>query len=851
MLALVGFNANAAIYMIGDAPMGGWGYDGSAGIEMTDNGDGTYSCTVTIGTETTPKTVYFAFADGWGTSWNDFNANHRYGPQNGGQLLTSDWASVGMYGDRSFTFIGTGDEYVVTFDLNNLQAKISGNVAPIEITTYSVVGNFNNWDVNSTDDIMTLTNGVYTLSKKNFELQAGTFVYKFIGNHDYGIYEYPTGYNNLTKPVEKHGYYDIDITFVPETQTETCTLTLVEEIVEEEDPIYTVAGSSEALFGGSWDPSLVANEMTKGADGIYTWTKENVALTAGTIEFKVVLGHAWGTEYPASNWIANIEADTVYNVTITFNPSTQEITFSATVVEAAEPVEDTYVVAGSPAAIFTNEWEFLDANKMTLGEDGLYVLAKEGIELTANTKIEYKVVKNNSWATCYPSGPNAEYIITEDGVYDLLFTFNTTNDYVNVVVTKQGEDPEPEIVYTVAGPAAVFGTEWDVTDTNNDMVLDAETNLYTWTADSVALTTAGFGFKVVANHAWGTEWPAGYDNNWIVNIAEDGLYNLVITFNPATEELNCVATLLGGETPEPENVYTVAGPAAVFGNDWDENYEANNMTLDEETGLYTWTKEGVELTTAGFGFKVVANHDWSTSWPNEAFANYDVAVEEAGIYTIVITFDADNAIINCVITKTADIEPVHYDGDVYIMGEVNGNGWATNVGVQMTRDAENNVYTATITTAGENVPEGEEVGYSYFSFTKQLVDSAADWDGIAPYRFGAASTGDFWVTDELLGTEITLQNNGQAFRIPAGEWNLTLSVDNMTLVITKVEAQGMRGDVDLDGEVGVSDITALLDAIVTGNWEGRSISNADCDLDDEPGINDVTALLNYLLTGNW
>ena len=62
---------------------------------------------------------------------------------------------------------------------------------------------------------------------------------------------------------------------------------------------------------------------------------------------------------------------------------------------------------------------------------------------------------------------------------------------------------------------------------------------------------------------------------------------------------------------------------------------------------------------------------------------------------------------------------------------------------------------------------------------------------------------------------------------------------------------GMRGDVDLDGEVGVSDITALLDAIVTGNWEGRSISNADCDLDSEPGINDVTALLNYLLTGNW
>ena len=83
--------------------------------------------------------------------------------------------------------------------------------------------------------------------------------------------------------------------------------------------------------------------------------------------------------------------------------------------------------------------------------------------------------------------------------------------------------------------------------------------------------------------------------------------------------------------------------------------------------------------------------------------NWIANVEEPGIYTIDITFDpeaADSVRINCVLTKTGDIEPVHYDGDVYIMGEVNDNGgWFTNVGVQMTRDAENNLYTATITTA--------------------------------------------------------------------------------------------------------------------------------------------------------
>ena len=177
LIALIGFNANAAIYLIGDAPMGGWNFNGSAGIEMEDNGDGTYSYVVTIGTATSPKTVYFAFADGWGTSWDDFNNNHRYGPQNGGQTLTGDWASVGMYGDRSFKFMGTGEEYKVTFDLNNLRAKIEGYVAPVEITTYTVVTGLNDWAIDEAND-MTLENGVYTLSMENVQLSAGTFEYK-------------------------------------------------------------------------------------------------------------------------------------------------------------------------------------------------------------------------------------------------------------------------------------------------------------------------------------------------------------------------------------------------------------------------------------------------------------------------------------------------------------------------------------------------------------------------------------------------------------------------------------------------------------------------------------------------
>lgn len=156
----------------------------------------------------------------------------------------------------------------------------------------------------------------------------------------------------------------------------------------------------------------------------------------------------------------------------------------------------------------------------------------------------------------------------------------------------------------------------------------------------------------------------------------------------------------------------------------------------------------------------------------------------------------------------------------------------------MTRDEANNQYTTTIYTLGENA------GYSYFSFTKQLAE---DWDALAPYRFGAVSDGDYWVTDEVLGTEIPLTTNGgQAFRVPAGKWNLTLNVDNMTLVIEQME--GVLGDVDNDGEASIADVSDLIDYLLAG---GAEPTDSDCDFDGEIAIGDVSALIDFLLTNKW
>ena len=60
-----------------------------------------------------------------------------------------------------------------------------------------------------------------------------------------------------------------------------------------------------------------------------------------------------------------------------------------------------------------------------------------------------------------------------------------------------------------------------------------------------------------------------------------------------------------------------------------------------------------------------------------------------------------------------------------------------------------------------------------------------------------------------------------------------------------------RGDVNQDGAVNISDVTALIDYLLTNDATGISLANADSDLDGRVNIADVTALIDYLLTGTW
>jgi len=74
-------------------------------------------------------------------------------------------------------------------------------------------------------------------------------------------------------------------------------------------------------------------------------------------------------------------------------------------------------------------------------------------------------------------------------------------------------------------------------------------------------------------------------------------------------------------------------------------------------------------------------------------------------------------------------------------------------------------------------------------------------------------------------------------------------VQIMPIAITEAAAvEILRGDVNQDGAVNISDVTTLINLLLKG---GDMTAEADCNQDSAVNITDVTTLINYLLKGNW
>jgi hypothetical protein len=269
----------------------------------------------------------------------------------------------------------------------------------------------------------------------------------------------------------------------------------------------------------------------------------------------------------------------------------------------------------------------------------------------------------------------------------------------------------------------------------------------------------------------------------------NGAYQLACGMEPSeftfTFDLENMEFIVEGNADPDDGfkIFTVAGSAAsVFGTTWDPTNSDNDMVQNAD-GLWTLDKYNCELPEGNLEFKIVANRDWGFAWPAD---NYQVYIEQPGYYDVHITFDSANYEVNGFAEIAGELPPARTD-DLFILGEVNGNGWAPNVGVQMDTE-DKNIYTADVTATGENKDEGDDTLYSYFSFTSKLAEAADDWSGIAMNRLGAIEDG-YLVSEDMMGMELGLSSFGtsNSFKVPSGAYQLTVNLDAQTLVITKAE----------------------------------------------------------------
>ncbi len=233
--------------------------------------------------------------------------------------------------------------------------------------------------------------------------------------------------------------------------------------------VWTVAGSSAELLGTSWDPANTTNDLTEGENSVWTKFYDDVQLSAGDIQYKIAKGHAWGESYPSDNAILNIPAAGKYDVTFTFNASTQAVSAVAEEVVEAPAITATWSIEeGAELESFTEvtiTFTGVDAATTTsmypacfytVAEDGTTALVQgycssAGVldRSASGAKITLKLD-----ADCFGNLAAGNYrIVLSAGMVKFNNDNNNKNteDYVLNFTINNGEVALPEVdaVYTV------------------------------------------------------------------------------------------------------------------------------------------------------------------------------------------------------------------------------------------------------------------------------------------------------------------------------------------------------------------------------------------------------------------
>jgi len=334
------------------------------------------------------------------------------------------------------------------------------------------------------------------------------------------------------------------------------------------------------------------------------------------------------------------------------------------------------------------------------------------------------------------------------------------------------------VTYSVAGDNSdIFGASWDASNQSTTMTLTNDANIYQWTSGEFTVSgKVNVEYKVVKEYSWDESWgnSSGGNQNYTINNA--GCYTMTFFFNENTKAV--YATL--------NDIYTVAGTAALFGTNWDISDTNNNMTNTSGT-TWTWTKSNVELTAGDIEFKVIKGHNYNYgSWPAN---NYVLNIPENGKYDVTITYDSSNNTVTATATKIPEV--------IYLFGSVGkSEAWLYSTSNPTLTTADGGeTYTGVWDINEMPSYTARDGKYGLFLLA---TDIKSDWNSTKPYMIGNTDSGSdnhYWIDggeghydQELPTAAVGTSQNG--WTLPSGTYEITYNRKNNTLKV-----------VDYDGPV--------------------------------------------------
>ena len=209
----------------------------------------------------------------------------------------------------------------------------------------------------------------------------------------------------------------------------------------EGDPTFVVAGSSESIFGMTWNETFEDNQMTQKADGTYEKVYTNVG-PENNVQLKVVENPAnggsaiWHGDSTGNNFTVNITD--VSDLVVTYNPTTQVVTVSGTYVTDAVLNIERIVAAGNgdPTADpnFLNGigWDpAASENEMTEVEPGIYEITFENVSENMGYQVKFT---DGSWVNNWGGDFVGSGIETTADYNGANITFDVDEDDSTVVL---------------------------------------------------------------------------------------------------------------------------------------------------------------------------------------------------------------------------------------------------------------------------------------------------------------------------------------------------------------------------------------------------------------------------------